>query len=122
MKDDITLVLREWIRYADRGGNRITREQWSGLITDNDYKRVAWEEVGPWVVSTVWLGYSNVFDGEYFFETMVFKAAKRGPMDWGSYDMERYCALEEAKKGHLAMVEKWRDRPPETVAHYGAEE
>ena len=47
---------------------------------------------------------------EFHYETMVFPSDDGdGPSDWGELDCERYHDLDEARAGHLRMVEKWKE-------------
>ena len=49
-------------------------------------------------------------EGEY--ETMVFPGtAKAGISNWTELDFQRYDSEEEARAGHEAMVEKWKEMP-----------
>jgi hypothetical protein len=68
-------------------------------------RRVARDEVGPYSVSTVFLGIDHSF-GEgppLIFETMVF-----GPPDGGEVDMDRCSTWAEAEAMHAGFVEKYR--------------
>lgn len=78
-------------------------------------RTVAFDTVGPYDVSTVFLGldhsFSSVLGPQYgppppiLYETMVFARETTGSLD---LDMERYSTREQARAGHLAMVEKVR--------------
>lgn len=67
-------------RYFDRLGNPITMREWMAGFHSMEYKIVAKDEIGPYEVSTVWLGLDHGFafpprDPGYkpiIFETMVF--------------------------------------------------
>lgn len=91
----------------DRQGNPMTDESaMAKWLEDPEYKRVAETTLpdGKWI-STVWL----CFDHQYaegpplIFETMVFPNKDV----YGELDMDRYSTEEEAKTGHIKMVEKW---------------
>ena len=99
--------------YFARNGDEITMEQWTQLFSDHDYKRVALDEVGPYQVSTVWLGLNHNW-GEgppLIFETMVFTASawkderpvSQGGEGLAEFDMDRYATEEQARVGHEAM-------------------
>lgn len=104
------------------------------LLEDFEYKRIARTEVGPYFVSTVWLGLDHDFSFTHFdkvnprpviFETMVFENAEStmGPLEIsgklvfkggnkyheslnvGDFN-SRYSTLEEAEAGHTATVER----------------
>ena len=66
----------------------------------DDMRRVAWDESGPSVVSTVFLGIDHAFHGgpPLLWETMVFG----GPLDM---EQQRYTSQEAALEGHREMVE-----------------
>jgi hypothetical protein len=90
----------------DKYGKTISLAEWSVLMGDGEYKRVAETTLpdGKWI-STVWLGLDHSFgEGKpLVFETMVFPSK-------GNYcdlDMQRYFTLEEAKEGHEVMVKKY---------------
>jgi hypothetical protein len=92
----------------DRDGNPITMEQWNTLLGNFDYKIVRQTQIGPYWVSTVWLG----LDHNYFssppliFETMVFGVTRDDPMlDTLGPDIEcvRYATEEQAIAGHEEM-------------------
>lgn len=93
-------------------------EEVSRLFSDMDYKRVALTEIGPYVVSTVWIGLDHNFGNgpPLIFETMVFTAtawAQENPaLDFNDPDKEhlleldcyRYATEYEARKGHEDVV------------------
>lgn len=102
------------IEYYDRDGRPLDRESAWALLVDYDYKRVDLTEVGPYVVSTVWLGLDHRYMGEgppLIFETMVFTNSA-----WNAdradenrellleLDCQRYSTLQQAQEGHRAMV------------------
>ena len=82
-------------------------------MEDREYKRVDETTVGPYWVSTVWLGLDHRFAGEgppIIFETMIFQTDQDG-LGHG-LDDQRYCTEAEAKAGHLEMVKRaqsWLD-------------
>lgn len=85
---------------------------WGLWLENPDNKRVASDKVGPYWVSTVFLGIDHQF-GEgppILFETMVFREdAPRGR----DFDSERYHTYAEALEGHKKMVERWSKAPPD---------
>jgi hypothetical protein len=101
----------------DKEGRPISIEEWGRLKgSDPNYYRVAKTDIGPWVVSTVWLGLDHRYWGEgppVIFETMVFRKAawyadrslplgeREGMFE---QDCVRYCTEEEALAGHEEMV------------------
>lgn len=91
----------------DRQGRPITVEQYTELLVDDDYKRVALTTVGPYAVSTVWLGADHSFGTggpPLIFETMVF-ATEGGTADLShDLDCRRYATEDEARRGHEEFV------------------
>lgn len=98
------------IEYYDKEGRPLDSESAYRLFEDWDYKRVDSTDVGPYWVSTVWLGLDHRFTGDgppLIFETMVFlKGQRDDPEDRGLADIDvvRYSSLEQAQEGHQAMV------------------
>ena len=95
--------------WYDRQGNIISTAEWGRLHDDLDYVRLGMTEIGPYVVSTVWLGLDHSFmEGPpVIFETMVFTSsawnADRSDPDrelMVDIDTVRYCTEEEAYAGH----------------------
>jgi hypothetical protein len=83
------LIWGEWFEHADR--------------------RVAQTQVGPYWVSTVFLGLDHNFTGTgppILFETMVFSSDEEGergsPVD---LEMHRYSTWEVAEMGHHTIVQ-----------------
>lgn len=98
------------IDWYDRQGRRISIERASELLIDLDYKRVALDEIGPYEVSTVWLGLDHGWTpggAPLIFETMVFTAAAWNDPDSGvgpDLDCMRYSTEAEALAGHAATL------------------
>ncbi|HSV08577.1 MAG TPA: hypothetical protein VLI07_18820 [Candidatus Binatus sp.] len=90
--------------HFDRDGEPITMRQWGMLAHDRDYKVVKQEHVGPYFVSTVWLGLDHSFGRgpPIVFETMVFKEDRTDLECW------RYATEAEAVEGHQLMCEQVR--------------
>jgi hypothetical protein len=90
----------------DRAGREITVEEFDRLLGDPDVRRVASTEVGPYWVSTVWLGLDHRFRGDgppLIFETMVF-AGGEADADMSGLDTRRWSTEEEARRGHEEIV------------------
>lgn len=93
----------EWARIFEQ-----RREDGSYRVGDDTLPNGVW-------ISTVWLGLDHgFFEGRpLFFETMVFDLPHtavvfgREQEVRDELDMARYSTLEQAKRGHLAMVKKW---------------
>lgn len=83
-----------------RNGDPITMEQWSELVGNLEYKRVAYTTMGEVVVSTVWLGMNHNFDDvgpPLIFETMIF-GGDLADEQW------RWATEAEALDGHEKVV------------------
>lgn len=97
--------------YYAKNGDEITLEQWSKLLGNAEYKRVAVDTFpsGRWV-STVWLGLDHGWPlGRtdtpiLIFETMVFDGS-----DVADEYMERYSTEEQALEGHKRIVQMVRE-------------
>lgn len=93
--------------YWDRDGEPIDIALYSVLMEDAAYKRVARTVVGPYVVSTVWLGIDYGMAAVYrmsdkptaLFETMVF-----GDGPEHDLDCRRWATEAEALAGHEEVV------------------
>jgi hypothetical protein len=98
------------VTWYNRQGQPISMEEAGPLLADIEYKRVAETQVGPYWVSTVWLGLDhNYWPGgpPLIFETMVFAIQRDDPeLDTLGPDIDcvRYATLEEAERGHEEMV------------------
>jgi len=92
-------------KFYDREGKVITFEEWGNKFKESNYQRVLLSEFeNDARISTVWLGMDHSFGHGrlLIFETMVF-----ADNDSEDMDMDRYSTLEEAKKGHQLMLDKW---------------
>lgn len=110
----------EFPHFYDRLGNPISIERFGRLTqADFDYRRVALDYVGPFVVSTVWLGVDHGWghgSAPLIFETMVFTAdgwERLGMADMLGRDCERYSTEEQALRGHEEMVTLVRATVPD---------
>jgi hypothetical protein len=96
------------IEYYGRDGRPLDQRSAWELMEDIEYKRVASTDVGPYWVSTVWLGLDHRWIGEgppVIFETMVFAISQREDgTGCGEFDTVRYCTEAEALAGHEEMV------------------
>jgi hypothetical protein len=92
------------VPWYDRQGKLINLVQYVKLLIDDEekYRRVAQDQVGPYDVSTIWLGVSFRQPPE-IFETMVFVYGK-------DIATRRYLTEEEAIEGHKEMVEEFRTK------------
>lgn len=86
----------------NRQGERISRDEWLRLRSDNDNRIVARDYVGEILISTVWLGLDhNWGDGPpHIFETMAFPSED----NLNEMYMERYATEDDALEGHSIMV------------------
>jgi hypothetical protein len=94
--------------YYDRDGKKISRYEFNRLLGDMEYKRVAETQIGPYWVSTVWLGLDHQFGQgpPLLFETMVFAVDRDDPgleTLGPDLDCQRYSTEAEALAGHEDM-------------------
>jgi hypothetical protein len=92
--------------FYDREGKPISLDEWGRLHEDKSYLRVGNTDLGPYWVSTVWLGVDHRFgDGPpVIFETMVFTTSARDEGRAGpEFDTRRYATEAEALAGHEEM-------------------
>ena len=89
------------VKYYNREGSEITAEQFMELLGDEDYRRVAKDEIGMVVVSTAWLGFTaKTASGAFMhfnFETVIFGGLRDG-------EGERYETEQQALEGHKRWV------------------
>lgn len=99
--------------FYDRTGAPIDTATYDQLLGDEDYKRIDATTVGPYWVSTVWLGinYGFMSDPPLIFETMVFPATEDA-VDFHEVDACRYSTEAEARQGHQDMVTLLRATTP----------
>lgn len=94
------------MKIFNRQGEPIDEDTYVTLWTDRDYKTLKQTSVGPYLVSTVWLGLDHNYgqcDEPLIFETMVFYGADREDLE-----LERYSTEDQALKGHEAMCDKYK--------------
>lgn len=80
--------------------------EWAKSFKANELRIVAKDQVGPYFVSTVFLGINHNFghDGPpLLFETMVFNPSGRESKE---FDQERVSTRSEAIAGHRKMVNR----------------
>lgn len=100
------------IKWYNREGREIPIEEANALLGDFNYKRVAYDEVPGYEVSTVWLGLDHNWSRNgppLIFETMIFPLGTS--MD---VDCDRYSTEAEAIAGHKRMVKVARRLTPLT--------
>lgn len=85
--------------YRNKLGRIIEADELEILLRYNEYRIIKQDEVGPYLISTVWLG---VPVGEAYFETMVFEGDD-------SVEFFRYCTIKEAEEGHEKILNEWRE-------------
>jgi hypothetical protein len=81
---------------------------WANWFETAD-RHVAEETVGPFWVSTVFLGLDHRFFGEgppILFETMVFPVKATGDIDFLEEECQRYATWDDAEAGHKAIVKR----------------
>jgi hypothetical protein len=102
-------------RYFDREGKPLPMCAWAVLFEDrHEYGAIGKTDVGPWWISTVWLGMDHQWgDGPpLIFETMVFWHGPTGSTpDQGYEYQERYSTEAQARAGHalaVAQCQQWQ--------------
>lgn len=88
--------------YYDKSGKPMELMEWSKKVEDAEYRIVGYCNIGPYRISTCWMGLDyNFFGGPpLIFETMIFEGNKC------SFDyQERYTTLEQAIKGHQTAMD-----------------
>ena len=71
-------------------------------MNDDEMRRVAFDDIGPFSISTVFLFMNHNFTGNgkpVLFETMVFQNGSE-VYEEDFELMDRYCTWDEATKGH----------------------
>jgi len=87
------------LMYYDKEGKKITSEEWSILLNDDDYKRLFYTSTPAGDVSTVWVGLGYGEEPE-IFETAVM------PVD-GSWDVViTFSSIEDAENAHREAINK----------------
>ncbi len=82
--------------YHDKSGKEITLLEWGKLREDVNYCRIGHDKVGPFTISTVWVGLGFGDDSEGLFETIIFGSAHE--------DVWKYPTEDAAIEGHNAML------------------
>jgi hypothetical protein len=95
-----------YILDADKHAVRTTIEEWAKWFEDIEHRRVAEEYIGPYRVSTVFLGLDHSFGGPrpLMFETKTFD--EQGE----ELDCDRCTTWEEAIDMHKRAVEHAKNR------------
>ena len=79
---------------------------WAEMFADPSNRRIAVDEVGPFTISTVFLGLDLNFTGDgppLLFETMIFEGI------FEDVDMQRCSTYEGAQAMHKEWVKKYRE-------------
>lgn len=94
--------------YYDIDGRPLTMKEYLDIQEKDRYKRVGQDVVGPFLISTVWLGMDHAFqqeEGPLIFETMVFLDD-----DYGNEILcYRYKTKEAAREGHAHVVKRVKE-------------
>lgn len=98
------------IKYYDREGYEVSAERFKMLMEDPKYQLVKTDQVGNYLVSTVFVGVDLNMKHHWvkdkvphIYETIVFYG-EEGDANWTIMDLERYPDLESAKQGHKEMI------------------
>ena len=83
------------------------------ISENSDYRIVKHDEVGDYLISTVWLGenYNPAKGFPLIFETMVFRINKDDENDYEPIDMIRNSTEEDALKAHEKRVMRYKNDP-----------
>lgn len=98
----------------DKEGKPISLKEWGFLIENTYYRRIRETFVGPYKISTLWLGVDhNFFGGDeiHIFETMIFCDAEKDNLHC---HMERCSTLEEAIICHEKTVKLLQEKQMKT--------
>jgi len=112
----------------DREGRPQNMAWFNEKCADMEYKRVLETQIGPYWVSTVWLGLDHSFSDDgppLIFETMVFATDSRDPeRDTLGPDLDclRWSTEQEAIKGHQDMCTLVRATYQGELDYEGSEE
>ena len=120
-KDESKKILEEtynWdtLIYRDKLGRCIESDELDVLLRHPEYKVVKQEKVGPYFISTVWLGvpYGLGWNQPHYFETMVFLIPEgvKDPKEKLGEGLEiyRYHNIIEAEAGHEEVVKEWKQK------------
>lgn len=90
--------------YRDKLGREIQSDELEILLRHPEYKIVEQEHLGPYFISTVWLGVPHGLGALQYFETMVFNVTEG--MEERIVECTRYCTLKEAENGHEEAVQQ----------------
>lgn len=88
--------------YRDKLGREIEADELEILLRHPEYKIIQQEHLGPYFISTVWLGVPYGLGALQYFETMVFK--DDDDMDERILECTRYCTMKEAEQGHEEVM------------------
>lgn len=91
--------------YYDRAGKPVSREVFAVLFDNMQYRQVGLDKIGDVMISTVWLGINHQFNSDG--PPIVFETLVTGVND-GDEEMYRYATDEEARRGHAALVAKYK--------------
>ena len=97
--------------YFNRDAKPITFWKWMKSYRSEEYKQLNVTMVGPYYVSTVWLGLDHGFLGSgppIIFETMVFADYLEDGRA-ADFSLTRYETIQDALRGHDVMVKYVRE-------------
>lgn len=90
-----------YILNPDHSIRKVSLEEWAEWFENSANRIIKQEQVGPYWVSTVFLGIDHNFSMEgppLLFETMIFREG------WRDLYCDRYSTYEEALAGHAIAV------------------
>jgi hypothetical protein len=91
------------VNYYGFDGQPISQDEWLRLFNDIGERRVAYDELGPYIVSTVWLGLDHSFGHgpPLIWETIVMDA------EGNASEMLRSATRDRAVENHAEMLERY---------------
>jgi len=97
--------------YYDMDCNPISMWDWHN-ISLSENKHIGLDQIGPYEVSTVWLGINHAYlDGSpIIFETMIFANIELQEDDELISYQERYSTKEQAIEGHQRACQLCREK------------
>lgn len=95
-----------WIRHPDGRLEQTDDPMRFAMFFESDSRRIALDVIGPYQVSTVFLGIDHGYSSEgppILFETMIFGKDSSGEFQY------RYSTEEEAREGHNLAVTRLKE-------------
>lgn len=94
--------------YFDRQGQPIELMDWARKMEDDKYRRLAFDWVGRYSVSTIWEGLDRGMGWYTGRPPLIFSTAVLTDDEW--VDVEHYATEALAIHGHDQIVARYRSR------------